>query len=112
VLDMTHDPYAKAAASAYVDACKADYPLLAADMVRDFKLRADALAPPEPCVWTLEDEDGSAYQTSCGEMFEFNDGGPAENKAKFCQYCGKALVVSAPPRADALDAHGRNKVKP
>jgi hypothetical protein len=45
VLDMTHDPYAKAAAQAYVEACRADYPLLAADMVRDFKLRAEALAP-------------------------------------------------------------------
>jgi hypothetical protein len=72
----------------------------------DAALRAcpEALAPPDDgCVWTLEDEDGSAYQTSCGEMFEFNDGGPAENKAKFCQYCGKALVVASPPRADALE---------
>jgi ribosomal protein S27AE len=59
-------------------------------------LRACAEAPETPCAWTLEDEDGRAYQTSCGEMFEFTDGGPVENKAKFCQYCGKALVVAAP----------------
>ncbi len=48
VLDLTHDPYAKAAALAYVEACKADYPLLAADMIRDFKLPAVAVFSPAP----------------------------------------------------------------
>lgn len=32
VLDITHDPYAKAALLAYADSCEAQYPLLAADL--------------------------------------------------------------------------------
>ncbi|KRS15669.1 hypothetical protein [Roseovarius indicus] len=32
VLDITHDKFARAALSAYADACEADYPLLARDI--------------------------------------------------------------------------------
>lgn len=32
VLDLTHDHHAKAALKAYADSCRADYPLLAADL--------------------------------------------------------------------------------
>ena len=49
------------------------------------------------CTWT-EDNVG-AYNSACGEFFEFtedhNEGGPAENGALFCQYCGKKIVVVA-----------------
>src|SRR3990167_1541554 len=38
------------------------------------------------CTWT-ETEEGQ-WDTACGEVFEFIDGGLAENGAKFCQYCG------------------------
>jgi hypothetical protein len=43
------------------------------------------------CVWT-PDSDG-AYETSCGQAFVFTNGGPAENGARFCLYCGGSLVV-------------------
>jgi hypothetical protein len=32
VLDLDHDPHAKAALKAYADSCRADYPKLAADL--------------------------------------------------------------------------------
>lgn len=32
VLDMNHDPFARAAIAAYADACEADHPLLAQDL--------------------------------------------------------------------------------
>jgi len=38
------------------------------------------------CEWT-QTEDGQ-WDTACGEVFEFVNGGPADNGAKFCQYCG------------------------
>ena len=44
-----------------------------------------------PCTWT-EDEGGN-WWTACGEGHVFIDGGPAENKARFCQYCGKPVEV-------------------
>ena len=42
-----------------------------------------------PCTWT-EDEDG-AWDTDCGNRFEFNDGGPTNNHFTHCPYCGKVL---------------------
>jgi hypothetical protein len=36
VLDLTHDPFAAPAIRAYVDACRADYPLLARDLETQF----------------------------------------------------------------------------
>lgn len=42
VLDLTHDPHAKAALLAYAKSCKSDYPLLAHD------LRVKALLEPSP----------------------------------------------------------------
>lgn len=44
VLDMTHDPHAKAAASAYADSAEKDYPDLAADMCVRYGL--DTLTRP------------------------------------------------------------------
>ena len=41
------------------------------------------------CRWT-EDADG-AWITDCGKVFEFNEGTPTENRARFCLYCGDPL---------------------
>lgn len=43
------------------------------------------------CIWTYDDLDDK-WDTDCGESFQFTEGGPIENKAKFCQYCGGKLV--------------------
>lgn len=34
VLDLVHDPHAKAALAAYADSCESDYPVLARDLRR------------------------------------------------------------------------------
>lgn len=34
-----------------------------------------------------------ARETACGNAWEFNDGGPKQNKAKFCMFCGGKLIV-------------------
>jgi hypothetical protein len=45
------------------------------------------------CEWS-EDEDSSAWATSCGKEFTFTEDGPKENGTVFCCYCGKRLVSS------------------
>lgn len=55
------------------------------------------------CVWTEDmglDED--YWETGCGEMFIFSEGGVQENHFKFCPYCGMAIkeVRRVEPRLD------------
>lgn len=73
-----------------------------------------APAEPQPtCAWREEDPWGpmpDTYATSCGELWSFTDGGPAENRVKFCHRCGKPVeVVPYQQPADEDDADG---VKP
>lgn len=44
------------------------------------------------CVWTYDDIDDK-WDTDCGEARQFTEGGPTENKARFCCYCGGKLVA-------------------
>jgi hypothetical protein len=41
------------------------------------------------CEWT-EDDDGS-WNTQCGQKFTWTVGGPFDNRARWCLYCGKKL---------------------
>lgn len=43
------------------------------------------------CEWR-EDSDGN-WDTGCGETFCFESDGPTENRCRFCNYCGGALMV-------------------
>lgn len=47
-------------------------------------------AANEPCVWT-EDEGGN-WNTGCDNSFVIIEGSPAENKMRFCCYCGKPIT--------------------
>jgi len=47
----------------------------------------------EPCEWQ-EDEDG-AWDTGCGETWQFDDGGPIENRIRYCHRCGAPVRVLA-----------------
>jgi len=51
---------------------------------------------PDPCEWHETDY---AWETGCGEAFVFIEGGPAENKMRYCPYCGRAIavIVVVPP---------------
>lgn len=44
------------------------------------------------CAWT-SDEDGLWY-TPCNNIFVFIAGDPAENKFRFCPYCGRSLTFT------------------
>lgn len=48
------------------------------------------------CQWS-EDEDG-VWNTACNERFHFDTGGPKENKAKWCIYCGAELIAVPYPQ--------------
>lgn len=48
------------------------------------------MAKTEICKWK-ENENG-AWETECGEIFEFTAGTPRENGFNHCVYCGKKLV--------------------
>ena len=60
------------------------------------QLRA-ALAGAEPagCTWTQDAdfEMGDTYDSACGEKWSFIDGGPTENRVRFCQGCGKPVAL-------------------
>ena len=47
---------------------------------------------PEVCNWST-DQEWFGWRTDCGEYFTFEDGGPIENRFKFCHACGKVLKV-------------------
>lgn len=55
--------------------------------------RAALAAPVVLCKWT-EDSD-SNWDTECGKMWTFTDGGPLENDVKYCHGCGKRVEVVA-----------------
>ncbi len=44
------------------------------------------------CNWS-QCNDTDVYSTNCGGMWEFSEGGPKENHAKYCPYCGKQIKV-------------------
>jgi len=46
----------------------------------------------EYCRWILT-EDGQ-HETSCENLFEFNEGDCMDNKFTFCPYCGKPIFES------------------
>jgi len=46
---------------------------------------------PDSCRWT-EDEEGD-WHTQCDEAFVFIEGGPVENRQRYCGYCGGTIIV-------------------
>ena len=50
----------------------------------------DAIA--NDCGWA-DNEDG-AWETSCGEIFEFTNRGPHQNRFTFCPFCGLKIITT------------------
>ena len=50
----------------------------------------------EVCVWVADGRE--CYDTGCDEKFVFIEGTPAENKMRFCGYCGRRLKVGRPAK--------------
>lgn len=54
---------------------------------------------PQTCKWTLDaGEQGDSWDTSCGEKFQFTEGGQEENKCVYCSYCGGKLIEARAAR--------------
>jgi hypothetical protein len=60
------------------------------------------------CTWTEDIEDGN-FWTTCGETWEFIDGNIADNRVKFCHYCGGHVVpvYAIAEQLLSCDPHGR-----
>ena len=61
---------------------------------------------PAPCTWTkLPDPHmPDTFNATCGVVWTFTDGGPAENDVRFCPGCGAAVSVADPePEEDLFD---------
>jgi hypothetical protein len=61
-------------------------------------LTAPATAPEQQeCKWTFDDDESNTWASGCGELWSFIDGGPAENRVKYCHGCGKPVVLEDKP---------------
>jgi len=59
--------------------------------------RAAMLQPvSQGCAWTYDEHDYK-WDSTCGESWQFTDGGPEDNGVKFCQGCGKPVALAAAP---------------
>lgn len=50
-------------------------------------------APPVTCAWTYNPD--GYWQTSCDDQFCISEGSPAENRMRYCHYCGRRITTSA-----------------
>lgn len=63
------------------------------DDVVDLALRTTTDVEQGTCTWACEPApDIEMWETNCGNAFQFEAGGPTENKMQFCCYCGKLLA--------------------
>lgn len=46
------------------------------------------------CVWGTGPEE-LVYQTGCGKLWQFEEGGPRENGVRYCPFCGLLLALPA-----------------
>jgi hypothetical protein len=51
-------------------------------------------AQPAPCTWTKSNDPNTpdTFDSNCGVVWTFTDGGPGENNVRFCPGCGGKLV--------------------
>jgi hypothetical protein len=55
---------------------------------------AQGMVSATPCEWYLDDDDNGIWQTGCGKLWSFIDGGPIENDMDFCHGCGNPVTVA------------------
>lgn len=65
----------------------------------EVEIKAQQERKPEQCEWKPEDPDimPGTYASACGELWTFIDGGPNENRVRFCQGCGKPVALKDAP---------------
>jgi hypothetical protein len=52
----------------------------------------EADAQPKTCTWTLDDDESGTWASACGELWNFIEGGPDENRVSYCHHCGGKVV--------------------
>jgi len=52
------------------------------------------------CTWELEDTFFSVWESECGILYQFIEGGPKDNGHNYCHYCGKKLVIKEEVKDD------------
>ena len=58
------------------------------------KAGGPALRTQDRCQWT---EDGEAWATACGRLFQIIHGDPTENGMDFCPFCARPISTEATP---------------
>jgi len=57
---------------------------------------AEQPAQQEPCTWARPESDHpDTWESSCGVMWMFDEGGPKDNGFHFCYRCGKQVIEAA-----------------
>ena len=66
--------------------------------IDEWKARALAANERGTCTWTEQDDKDMpcTYESSCGEMWSFTDGGIKENRVTYCHHCGGKVVPASP----------------
>ncbi|WP_312839312.1 hypothetical protein [Pantoea piersonii] len=60
-------------------------------------LRAEQEGSVGQCIWSYDYGD-NFWSAACGEAWCFTDGGPEENRVKFCQGCGRPIALERQER--------------
>ncbi len=47
------------------------------------------------CAWTEAGGESDIWETSCGELHVFSNGGPGDNSHRYCPYCGGEVQAPA-----------------
>lgn len=55
------------------------------------QIKAKGLPSEEKCIWEF-DSTHECYETQCGKLSTFIDGGVEENDVKYCQFCGSEII--------------------
>ena len=53
---------------------------------------AEAKLAGRTCEWTYDDS-SDAWDSACGEMWQFTCDGPEENNVRFCHGCGQTVAL-------------------
>jgi hypothetical protein len=61
---------------------------------RDPRSHTTPPAQPAPCTWTKSNDPNmpDTFDSNCGVVWTFTEGGPGENNVRFCPGCGGKLV--------------------
>lgn len=53
---------------------------------------------PTACIWepTEDHFETNNWASSCGELWSFIEGGPEENRVKYCHHCGHPVLIKVP----------------